>query len=344
MASRRVSGGGVFAIGVLCWLSACGGPGSNLFDNSGGGASQAAGNSGEHVAGAAGKSSGAAGHPGSVAGAAGAASAAGSSGEAAGAGSGGADRTGEGGSAVGGEPAGGDPGMMMAGSGGATAGTGGTAGMTAGMGGTAAGTGGTSGTAGSGGAPPKPVGSKCSMNSDCELGFCTDGVCCESACHGACKACSTAGKCNLQPIDDEACGNIACPADTACKDYPNNITTNRCASFGVCKNAAACTFTAKPVRTPCSQTGPELCDAQANCTSPSVNCGGATCPVNNSVCCGNAPSTFACVAKSNGLECLNMGGAISCDENGDCPTGPCPMGTTCTQYSATAPTAFSVCK
>ena len=116
--------------------------------------------------------------------------------------------------------------------------------------------------AGGGGAPPKPVGAKCSKDSECELGFCTDGVCCESSCRAACKQCLPAGKCNAVPVDDDACGNIGCPADTACRDYQSSITSNRCASFGMCKTAAACTYTAKAQRDPVLGVRPELCDAR----------------------------------------------------------------------------------
>jgi hypothetical protein len=277
-------------------------------------------------------------------------------------------------------------GAFTGGSGGAIAQAGAANGGTGGLGGS----GGNSGMAGSGGAPPKPVGSKCTKDAECALGFCTDGVCCESSCRAACKQCSPAGKCNAVPVDDDACGAIACPADTACRNYAPSITTNRCASFGVCKTAAACTFSAKPPRTSCSTSGPELCDAQANCVSPSVNCGGTTCPVNTSVCCGSNPATFACVPKGNGAECLGTVGAgpITCDEHADCPIGQqccigdspvgfkyactaaaacpastelahsypicksfsinpasaCPANTTCSQYSANAPTSFEVCK
>ena len=377
MTSRRVSGGGVCAIGMLCWLAACGSPSPNLFGASSAGGGEPAASAGQPAAGGADKPTGSAGRPNNVAGAG---SAVGTGGDPVAAG--GTDSRGDAGGAVGGDASGGDAPVL--------GGAGGTAGMSADSGGVgdSAGTAGIGGMGGAPPPPPKPVGTKCSKDSECELGFCTDGVCCESACHAACKACSSAGKCNLVPIDDDACGSIACPADTACRDYPSTLTANRCASFGVCKTGTACTYTAKPARTSCSQNGPELCDAQANCVSPSVNCGGATCPVNNSVCCGSAPATFACVAKSNGMECFNMGGAITCDENADCPTGqqccitdgplgfkyacaaagacpqaseishsypickslainptaPCGTGTSCTVQSTNSPISFAVCK
>src|SRR5581483_11981528 len=35
----------------------------------------------------------------------------------------------------------------------------------------------------------RPPGAKCTLASDCESGFCADGVCCTSACTGACQRC-----------------------------------------------------------------------------------------------------------------------------------------------------------
>ena len=36
--------------------------------------------------------------------------------------------------------------------------------------------------------PKNPIGSTCSANTDCGSGFCTDGVCCDSACDQTCYA------------------------------------------------------------------------------------------------------------------------------------------------------------
>ena len=329
MTSRRVSGGGFLAISLLSWISACGSSSTNLFEvgSSAGqpgtlpqadaGTGAAAGSIGHRGSAGSAGSGTTTGVAGSVleAGSADVLPSSGAGGAEAGSTNAGAANAGQGGHV---DAAGGPSGGAASGTGGA--GSGGVA--NAGAGGLS-GSAGNNGTAGAGGAPPKPIGAKCSQDTECALGFCTDGVCCESSCRTACKQCSPAGKCNAVPIDDDACGIIACPADTACRDYPPSITSNRCASFGVCKTKTACTFAAKAPRTPCSTTGPELCDTSANCVSPSVNCGGTTCPVNNSVCCGSSPATFSCVPKGNGSECLSTAGAgpITCDEHADCPIG-----------------------
>ena len=45
---------------------------------------------------------------------------------------------------------------------------------------------------GAGGAGPSALGTECKLGSDCETTLCVDGVCCDTACGGACAACSAA--------------------------------------------------------------------------------------------------------------------------------------------------------
>lgn len=40
---------------------------------------------------------------------------------------------------------------------------------------------------------PIPTGDACAQAADCESGFCVDGVCCATACTGACERCDTSG-------------------------------------------------------------------------------------------------------------------------------------------------------
>jgi len=62
---------------------------------------------------------------------------------------------------------------------------------------------------------------------------------------GQCKACDGVGLCNKMPADDETCGIIDCDGlKTPCMEY-QDLTTNRCASLGMCKKdntTAACTI------------------------------------------------------------------------------------------------------
>lgn len=40
---------------------------------------------------------------------------------------------------------------------------------------------------------PRPVGHACTSDDECGSGFCTDGVCCETACDGSCESCAGPG-------------------------------------------------------------------------------------------------------------------------------------------------------
>ncbi|MFH0899892.1 MAG: hypothetical protein V2A73_04610, partial [Pseudomonadota bacterium] len=61
---------------------------------------------------------------------------------------------------------------------------------------------------------------------------------------GTCAVCDDAGACSEAPADDHRCGVLDCDElDTTCRNY-SDITTNRCAAAGVCKEPnsdAACT-------------------------------------------------------------------------------------------------------
>jgi hypothetical protein len=190
--------------------------------------------------------------------------------------------------------------------------TGGTAGGDAGGGGTTSG--------------KKPLGAQCGNKDQCESNFCVDDVCCESACDGACKACSAAGKCNVKPADDAECGNITCPSDTSCRDYPTAITSNRCAAFGSCKKQADCTFTAKSQGITCD--GVHVCDGDGNC-GPVVVCGStASCQIGAKECCAQTDKSIA-TCLDDGVACAegpdpaaeDTGMPIECDETTDCPLG-----------------------
>jgi len=78
-------------------------------------------------------------------------------------------------------------------------------------------------------------GKKCAANSDCTSNFCVDGVCCNSACAGACQACTAAKK---GAGADGACGSVAAGTD------PDNECTDQgaatCGTNGVCDGAGAC--------------------------------------------------------------------------------------------------------
>lgn len=144
-------------------------------------------------------------------------------------------------------------------------------------------------------------GASCALNTDCDGGFCADGVCCTSACGaGACDACSKAagaavdGICALltgTPCDDsDACtqtdicqagvcagGNpVACaaldachdagacdPATGVCSDPPKPDQTS-------CDDGDACTQSDVCLSGACTGTSPVVCAALDTCHSIGV--------------------------------------------------------------------------
>ncbi len=209
-------------------------------------------------------------------------------------------------------------------------GTGGTSSQ-AGAGGTGAG--GAGGSSGGSGGNRSGLGVACSARTDCQSGFCVDGVCCDSACDGVCEQCSSAGVCTM-PATDSACAPVSCPQSTACKTYTSStLSTNLCKSQGECKTPSDCPSQYTAVRTPCGGTAPDqmLCDGAGSCKQPTVLCGAAaSCPTMPGSCeiVGQGGTqalpavSISCTTSDSGCGsanayCVN----ITCDGSSDCPTG-----------------------
>jgi hypothetical protein len=237
------------------------------------------------------------------------------------------------------------------GSGGAAAGeangSGGTAGANGtggGLGGNGAGgsglggaAGGSTGAGGAGvadGGADRPgthaLGESCAGDQDCASAHCAGTTCCDQSCTGPCAQCSSTGHCQM-PADDPACGTIACPTDTPCRDWATSITSNRCKATGQCKAAPDCGYLNTPAKAFCglyqSTAGlgqvAQVCDGSGNCGSPTVTCGAdGECPVNPGACCYAGTSTSCrpqvpdCIVGTSGIELF-----AACDESADCPPG-----------------------
>jgi hypothetical protein len=79
-----------------------------------------------------------------------------------------------------------------------------------------------------------PTGSACRSRSACESGACSDGVCCATACRGACEACDASGTC--RPVDKPAPGHPTCDAygcfEGACRTTCSN--DEECVAGAIC--------------------------------------------------------------------------------------------------------------
>lgn len=219
---------------------------------------------------------------------------------------GGADTTGSGGSSLGGADAraggastgggaasggasssGGAPAGGSSATGGATGGLGGDSGWAGG----GAGGGGDSGSGGS--APLLELGESCQSATDCESHHCADGVCCDTACDGACVACADEktgeanGACAPIPLEEDP--DEECAADT--------LTCQA----GFCDGAGSCA--AEADGTVC-RTAAGFCDAEEACS-------GGVCPSDSFVT--SAPECTPYVCSGSSASCT-----VSCLTSADC--------------------------
>ena len=154
-------------------------------------------------------------------------------------------------------------------------------------------------------APPgSPLGATCIKPSDCALGHCSDGVCCDSACAGACEYCALVGKVGTCSY---VTGSPA-PGHSAC------------GGMGIC--AGGCGGQGASCSLPDRQTN---CGA-ASCTNGTAysarTCDGAgTCGPSQSTPCGG----FACGATA----CLSI-----CSDNSQCAVGAACVNSKCVQCAA----------
>jgi hypothetical protein len=164
------------------------------------------------------------------------------------------------------------------------------------------------------------VGLACTQASQCERGFCVDGVCCETACTSMCTTCNLMGNAGY-------CSPV--PAGVDPKDSCTQDSASTCGRDGTCDGSGGCR--PWPSGTEC---------ASASCTAGTATiartCDGAgTCRVASSKAC--AP--YAC----KGTACTTQ-----CSGNSDCDAGS-PMsvasycsGGTCLrrQYSGSCTSAI----
>lgn len=172
--------------------------------------------------------------------------------------------------------------------------------------------------------PRKAQGAACSRNRECDSEYCTDGVCCESACAGQCSACDLPGqrgRCEntLGPPREP---RPACQGAPACDQVAGVFTAApRCDGHGGC---------ARPEPTPCGGFGCSnegcfaSCFGDAECTAEFL-CLDRTCQPRNSKCSADGAraegpdgellevcAPFTC---RNGA-CLN-----ACTSSNDCAGG-----------------------
>ena len=205
----------------------------------------------------------------------------------------------------------------LTGAGGASTGSGGTSTVDASLDVPLVGTGGTGGVGGgdtkldvpvgTGGTTTLTTGAKCTDDSQCTLGFCVDGVCCNSRCGGECQACAetgSVGTCTTVQSGDPRGTRTPCTGTGKCKGQCDGSSATACKMPG---NTTVCQV--------------ETCSLGQH-TPESVCSGTGTCPSQTASAC----SSGSCATDGSG-KCL-----------GACTSTSCPTGQYCASAGTCAPT------
>ena len=181
-------------------------------------------------------------------------------------------------------------------------------------------------------------GQPCTDASQCDSNQCVDGVCCENACQGACRACnlpSSPGRClsvargardprsTCSDLGASACStNGLCDGQGGCQKYPAGTTCGR-------QSCTAGAYTPPPT---CNTAGQCVASRSRTC-SPYV-CNGDTCftSCSTSAQCaaGEFCNTGSCGLKPRGADCT---------ADKECQSGFCAQGVCCDSRCANACTA-----
>jgi MYXO-CTERM domain-containing protein len=146
----------------------------------------------------------------------------------------------------------------------------------------------------------------CFVDGDCTGGrTCVDGVCCDSACTGACQACSAYKK---GYGSDGVCEPIAAGRDPEWECATENVST--CGTTGACDGAGACAR--YPDTTVC-----QASSCVGSTWTLESKCASGVCTPDGVIPC---PNGFACVMGACGTFCMND---THCATGRVCQTGQC---------------------
>jgi hypothetical protein len=209
----------------------------------------------------------------------------------------------------------------------------------AGSGGDAAAGGGSVDGGGSGGGRvPGPPGSKkegeaCAAAEECETRSCADGVCCDTACTDACRAC------NL-PDNVGTCVPVTrggTPVHGACAQQAGST----CGTNGLCDGAGQCQLhdDATICREAACDKGSNMllpegrCDGRGSCAiaAGGFSCAPFMCHPNGKTCADGCSAPADCVlpALCVGGSCGKIGNGLACRNASQCASGFCVDGVCC---------------
>ena len=161
----------------------------------------------------------------------------------------------------------------------------------------------------------KTKGTACGCDSDCETGFCVDGVCCNTACKETCKSCNTIsapGTCTFVAAGDPPRAPAICPKT----DMSSCGLDGTCDGKGGCRSYVSGTVCQPGTCDGASVGGVRVCDGTGNCTpGPATICAPFTCDSKTNSCVVTCSSDADCAPN---VKCVN----------GSC--GKRPIGAVCT--------------
>ncbi len=194
----------------------------------------------------------------------------------------------------------------------------------------------------------KASGLPCATAVECTLGFCTDGVCCNAACSGACEACNRAGAVGTCTFHASGTDPESACAAYSCNGSGNCLTscTGDCSKPTSCKTGNYCAGTACAAK----KSNGASCTGACECTSNFCADG---------VCCNSACTSPCAECSASGAEgtCKNRSagsvpkikdgcGGYRCAADGVCATTcslsvldcakECAVGFYCTKDSGCA--------
>lgn len=175
-------------------------------------------------------------------------------------------------------------------------------------------------------------GDRCDGNQSCASGFCSDGVCCATACNGVCETCN-------QPQAMGTCTPLNAGLDPDNECAPEAATS--CGRTGVCDGAGACQK--QPSGTVCGTRScagtnmsarPDTCDGNGTCADAGNDtCARAfTCDSSTGQCRTSCSAPTDCVA---GFTCVSgqckLAQTGTCTLDSECASGFCTDGKCCSE-------------
>jgi hypothetical protein len=184
---------------------------------------------------------------------------------------------------------------------------------------------------GGAGAMRTPNGQACACADDCQSGFCASGVCCDSACTGACDACdltATPGTCSPVPAGEASRPSGACAASGA----------ESCGLDGTCDGKGACRR--HPLGTVCragscegaSIVGIYICDGEGACKpGPATICAPFGCDASMGACFSTCQADSDCASgqKCQDASCGKKPRGAVCAADTECASNACADGVCC---------------